>query len=137
MGFEVVGGEVTEGGMTSFGVVVGDVVADFEPGFGQAGEAAAVEQFGFEAAPKRFGVGVVVAVAAPAHASLGAMRASKPLKRVAEYWLPWSEGTMSPAAGRRTTRARRNASLTKSSGMVSRTSQPTTLHEQRSSQTAR
>ncbi|MDB5233609.1 MAG: hypothetical protein JWR44_602, partial [Hymenobacter sp.] len=38
--------------MPSFGVVIGDVVADFQPGFGQTGEAAAVEEFGFEAAPK-------------------------------------------------------------------------------------
>ena len=30
--------------MSAFSVVVGDVVADFEPSFGQAGEAAAVEQ---------------------------------------------------------------------------------------------
>nr|WP_231590793.1 hypothetical protein [Hymenobacter terrenus] len=43
LGFEVVGGEVTEGGMTSFGVVIGDVVTDFKLGFGQAREAAAVE----------------------------------------------------------------------------------------------
>ena len=67
LGFEVVGGEVTERRMPPFGVVVGDVVADFELGFGQAGETAAVEQLGFEAAPKRFGVRVIVAVAAPAH----------------------------------------------------------------------
>ena len=68
MGFEVVGRLVAERRMTPFGVVIGDVVADFEPDFGQAGEVAAVEQFGFEAAPKRSGVGVVVAVAASAHA---------------------------------------------------------------------
>jgi hypothetical protein len=71
--FEVVGGKIAERGMPPLGVVVGDVVADFELGFGQAEEAAVVEQFGFEAAPKRFGVGVVVAVAAPAHALLRAV----------------------------------------------------------------
>ena len=49
--------------MSAFGVVVSDVVADFELGFGQAGEVTAVEQLGFEAAPERFGGGVVVAVA--------------------------------------------------------------------------
>lgn len=54
--------------MTSLGVVISDVVADFELGFGQPGEAAAIEQLGLETAPKRFGVRVVVAVAAPAHA---------------------------------------------------------------------
>ena len=73
MGFEVVGQVVSEGGMASLGVVISDVLADFEPGFGQAGEAAAVEQFGLEVAPKRFGVGVVVAVAAPVHVGHGAV----------------------------------------------------------------
>ena len=68
MNFEVVGGSVAGCRMTSFGVLIGDVVAGFQPSFGQTGEAAAVKQFRFEAAPKRFGVGVVVAVAAPAHA---------------------------------------------------------------------
>ena len=57
MSFEVVGRLIAEDGMSAFSVVVGDVVADFEPGFGQAGEAAAVEQLGFEAAPNRIGVG--------------------------------------------------------------------------------
>ena len=55
--------------MPSFGVVVGVVVADFELGLGQAGKAPSVEQFGLEAASKRFGVGV--AVAAQAHALQG------------------------------------------------------------------
>jgi hypothetical protein len=97
--------------MAAFGVVIGDVVADFEPGFGQSRKAAAVEQFGFKAAPKRFGVGVVVTVAAPAHALPGTVFGEPAaLKRVAVYWLPWSECTMSPAGGRRTTRARRRAS---------------------------
>ena len=68
MDFEVVGGKKAERRMPPLGVVVGDVVADFELGFGQSGETAAVEQFGFEAAPKRFGVRVVITVAAPAHA---------------------------------------------------------------------
>ena len=44
---------------------------------------------------------------------------------------------MSPAGGRRTARARRKATLTRSSGTVSRTSQSTILREQRSSHTAR
>ncbi len=43
MGFEVVGGQIAERGMASFGVVIGHVVTDFELGFGQAGEAAPVE----------------------------------------------------------------------------------------------
>ena len=33
--FEVVGGEVTEQRVPPFGVVISDVVADFELGFGQ------------------------------------------------------------------------------------------------------
>jgi hypothetical protein len=52
-------------------VVVGYVLGQFQPGFFQAGEAAAVEQFGFEPAPERLGLGLVVAVAAPAHALRG------------------------------------------------------------------
>ena len=66
LGFDVVGGTATEGGVPTFGIVVSDVMADFEPGFGQAREMAAVEQFRLEAAPKGLGLGVVVAVAAAA-----------------------------------------------------------------------
>ncbi len=43
-------------------------MADFERGFGQYGEVAAIKQFGLKAAPKRFSVGVVVAIAPAAHA---------------------------------------------------------------------
>ena len=57
--------------MPPLGVVVGDVVANFEPGFGQTRKVPAIESFVFEAAPKRFGVGVIVAVAALAHALPG------------------------------------------------------------------
>jgi hypothetical protein len=71
--FEVVVGVVAKGGVAALGVVVGDVVADFKLGFSQTGEATAVEQFGLEAALKRFGVGVVVAAAALAHALLRAV----------------------------------------------------------------
>ena len=49
------------------------MVADFELGFGQAGEAPAIEQIGLKTAPIRFGMRVIVAVAAPAHALLGAV----------------------------------------------------------------
>ena len=60
--------------MTSFAIIViGYVVTDFELGFGLSGEAPAIEWFGLEAASKRFGVGVVIAVAAPAHALQCAM----------------------------------------------------------------
>ena len=71
MGFEVVGGAIAEYGMVAFGVVVGNVVADCKPSFCQIRELAPVEQFGFEPAPKRFSVGVVAAVAAPAPSLLG------------------------------------------------------------------
>lgn len=70
LGFEVVGRTVAEGEVPPLGVVVSGVVADFQLGFGQPGKAAAVEQFGFEAPPKGFGVGVIVAVATPAHHAL-------------------------------------------------------------------
>ena len=43
--------------MTSFDVVVGHVVADFKLGFCQSWKADAIEQFGFEAAPKGFRMG--------------------------------------------------------------------------------
>ena len=43
MDFEVVGGVVAEGGMPPLGIVISDVVAHFEPGFGQPGEATIVE----------------------------------------------------------------------------------------------
>ena len=68
MDFEVVGGQIAERRMPPLSVIMGDMVADFELGLDQSRGAAAVEQFGFEAASKRFGGGVVVAVAASAHA---------------------------------------------------------------------
>ena len=64
MGFEVVGGEIAEGRMPPLSVV-GYIVADFQARFGEIAEAAAVKQFGLEAAPKGFGVRIIVAVAAP------------------------------------------------------------------------
>jgi hypothetical protein len=81
--FEVVRNLVAERRVMSFRVVTGDVVADFLLGFGQASEAAAVEQFGFEAAPKRFGVGVVIAVARFLMLCTAPCWASKSLNRVA------------------------------------------------------
>ena len=56
--------------MAPLGIVVGDVAADFELGSGQNGTTTAVEQRGLEAALNRFGVGVAVAIASPAHALL-------------------------------------------------------------------
>ncbi len=67
-GLEVIRGEVAEGGMSALRVVVGYIVTDFQARFAQVAEAATVEQFGFEPTPKGFGVGVILAVAAPAHA---------------------------------------------------------------------
>ena len=71
MGFEVIRGEIAEGRMPALGVVIGETMADFQPRFREIAEAAAGEQFGFEAAPKRFSVGVILAVAAAAHALHG------------------------------------------------------------------
>ena len=76
VGFELVMGEIAKGRMSAFGVIIGEIMADFQARFAQTAEAAAVEYFNFEAAPKGFGVGVVVAVAlpgttAPAHALPG------------------------------------------------------------------
>ena len=45
-----------------------NVIEDGGPCLGQILKAIAVDQFGFESAPKRFDIGVVVAVAACAHA---------------------------------------------------------------------
>lgn len=53
------------------GVTAGDVVADFEPGFGQARQAFVIELFSFKVIFKRFGVGVVVAITSSAYALLG------------------------------------------------------------------
>jgi hypothetical protein len=63
MGFEVVGREVAEGRMPTFGVVIGEIMADFQSGFGELSQTAAVEQFGFKSAPQGFSVGIIVAVA--------------------------------------------------------------------------
>jgi hypothetical protein len=41
--FEVVGSKIAERRMPPLGVVIGDVVADFKLGFGQAGEGATIE----------------------------------------------------------------------------------------------
>ena len=59
--------------MAAFGVVVGNVVADFKPSFCQIRGLVSVEQFGFEPIPKRFNVsvGVTAAAAAPAPSLLG------------------------------------------------------------------
>jgi hypothetical protein len=65
VGFEVVGGEIAEGGMPAFGVVIGEIVADFYTRFTQVSEAAAIEQLGFEPTPKRFGVSVIVCLVIP------------------------------------------------------------------------
>lgn len=59
--------------MAAFGVVKGDVVANFQLGFGQVRETAAVEQLRLAAALKRLRMRIVVAVAAPAYALLGAV----------------------------------------------------------------
>ena len=60
--------KVTQSGVAAFGVGIGDVEADFVPGLRQAGKAATLKQFGIETAPKPFSAGIIVAIAAPAHA---------------------------------------------------------------------
>ncbi len=57
MGFEVVGGELAAGGRPAFGVVISEIMADFQPRFRKVAAAAPVEQFGFEATPNRFSGG--------------------------------------------------------------------------------
>ena len=60
VGFEVIGGEIAEAGMPPLqGVVISQIVADFQARFAQIDEATAVEQLGFEPTPKGFGVGVI------------------------------------------------------------------------------
>lgn len=62
---------MVEGGLAALDVVKSPVEAELRRGFGQAGKATAVGQFGLEAFLKGPGAGVVVAVAAPAHAGHG------------------------------------------------------------------
>lgn len=67
MGFEVGGSEIAEDRMPAPRVVISEIVADFQPRLGQVAEAGTGEQLSFEAASKLLGVGVIVAVDAPAH----------------------------------------------------------------------
>ena len=69
--FEVVGRAIVEDGLAALDVVACPVEADLKRGFGQARKATVVGQFGLEAVPKGPGAGIVVAVAAPAHAGHG------------------------------------------------------------------
>ena len=64
---------MTEGRVATLGIIMSVVTTDFELGLGQTGEATAVEQFAFEPALKEFSGGIVIAVAAPAHALLRAV----------------------------------------------------------------
>ena len=43
MGFEMVRSQVAAGRVAPFGVVIGEVIADFQPGFAQIAEAAIVQ----------------------------------------------------------------------------------------------
>ena len=69
----MIGRAAAKGGMVPLSVAIGDIMADFQLHSGQAGKAAAVEQFGFEGAPKRFAVGVIVAIAPLAPALQGSV----------------------------------------------------------------
>src|SRR5437667_11521194 len=69
-GFKVSWGLVVKTGMESGAVVEGfDVMEDGATRFGQGGEAVVVNQFVFEAAPKRLNESVVVTVALASHGS--------------------------------------------------------------------
>lgn len=61
--------EIAKGGMPPSGVVGSEIMTDFQARFALLTEAATVEQFSFRSTPKRFGMGVVVAVAAAAPAT--------------------------------------------------------------------
>ena len=68
LGFEVEGALITDAGVEPAAVVEAlDVIEDGAARFGSGAEALAVDEFVFEAAPERFDVGVVVAVAGAAH----------------------------------------------------------------------
>lgn len=68
MGFKGDGADVAKTGVQSGAVVEDlDVIEDRGAGFGVGGEAPVIDQLVFEAAPKRFNEGVVVAVALAAH----------------------------------------------------------------------
>ena len=69
LSFELVRGEIGEGGVFSLGVVVGvDELEDFDLGVCGGVEAAALEHFVFEGADEGLGRGIVVGVGAGGHA---------------------------------------------------------------------
>ncbi len=59
--------------MASFDIVIGDMVANFKLDLSQSREAVTIEELGFKAASKQFGMGVVVAVATLANVLLSAV----------------------------------------------------------------
>ena len=73
LGFGVGGRLVANCSVSALGVAVSDGMSAFQARFFQAGEASAIQQFGFEPIPKGPSVGIVVAVAAPTHAGPGAV----------------------------------------------------------------
>jgi hypothetical protein len=50
--------------MPPFNVVLGRLIAKFQLGLGEFGEAAAIKQLGFETASRGFSVGIIVAIVA-------------------------------------------------------------------------
>src|ERR1043165_3848939 len=78
---ELLGADVAEGAMQSPAIVEDlDVVEDRQLGLVPGGEAAVVDQFGLELAPEALLHGVVIAVAASAHAGRDAV----PLEQLLE-----------------------------------------------------
>jgi hypothetical protein len=67
MGFEVVEGDIAEAQIPPLSLVIGYIVTDFQTSFGEVAETVPIEQFGFEVAPKRLSVSIIVTVAAAAH----------------------------------------------------------------------
>src|SRR5450432_1489203 len=69
-GFKVDGAEIVKTGVESGAVIEGlDVVEDGGASVGAGGKAVVIDQFVFEAAPKGFDKGVIVAVAWATHGS--------------------------------------------------------------------
>lgn len=71
--FKLVGRAVAERGVSAVEIEIGvEIVGHFQPGFLQAGKRAPMgQQLGFEGAPSRFGLRVVVGIARPGIAGQG------------------------------------------------------------------
>lgn len=66
--------------MSALGVIIGEIVTDFQPAFAQVAEAAAIELFRFKATPNGFSGGIIGAVATPAPALQGSVAGQQGLE---------------------------------------------------------